>query len=171
MKVAAQMKEPESVADYPRPPRLERGDRHVRVLFGGEVVADTHRALRILETGHPPTYYIPPGDVRKEFLRSVERRSMCEWKGLARYFDLEVKGRRSAEAAWSYPEPTRDFGTLKGHIAFYAGRTDGCYVDGEKVKPQPGSFYGGWITAEIRGPFKGDGGTLPVSENPETGLQ
>jgi hypothetical protein len=96
---------------------------------------------------------------------------MCEWKGLARYFDLEVKGRRSAEAAWSYPEPTRDFGTLKGHIAFYAGRTDGCYVDGEKVKPQPGSFYGGWITAEIRGPFKGDGGTLPVSENPETSLQ
>jgi uncharacterized protein (DUF427 family) len=158
------MRQMERVSDYPRPPRLERADCHVRVLFGGEVVADTHRALRVLETSHPPTYYIPPGDVRKEFLRSVERRSVCEWKGLARYFDLEVKGRRSPEAAWSYPEPTRDFGALKDHIAFYAGRTDGCYVDGEKVQPQPGLFYGGWITAEIFGPFKGDLGILPEGQ-------
>jgi uncharacterized protein (DUF427 family) len=149
------MKEPESVWDYPRPPRLERIDYHIRVLMGGEVVAETHRALRVLETSHPPTYYIPPGDVRMEFLKPGKRRSVCEWRGQAWYFDLEVNGRRSGEAAWSYPDPTVDFSALKDHLAFYAGSTDGCYVDGEKVKPQPGSFYGGWITAEIRGPFKG----------------
>jgi len=165
------MRELERVSDYPRPPRLERSDCHVRIFLGGEVVADTRRALRVLETSHPPTFSIPPEDVRKEFLGPVERRSACEWKGLARYFDLEVKGRRSAEAAWTYPEPTPDFDALKDHIAFYAGRTDGCCVDGEKVRPQPGSFYGGWITAEIRGPFKGDPDIPPARQSPEKGSQ
>jgi uncharacterized protein (DUF427 family) len=150
------MKEPESVWDYPRPPRLERVEYHIRVLMGGEVVAETHRALRVLETSHPPTYYIPPEDVRMEFLKPVRRLSLCEWKGQARYFDLEVKGRRSAEAAWSYAEPTPGFTALKDHLAFYAGSTDGCPVDGEMVQPHRGAFYGGWITPEIQGPFKGD---------------
>jgi uncharacterized protein (DUF427 family) len=150
------MAERESVWDYPRPPRLERSDRHIRVLFAGEVVADTRRALRVLETSHPPTYYIPLEDVREELLRPGERRSVCEWKGQARYFDLAVRNRRTADAAWSYPNPTPNFLPLKNYIAFYPGRTDGCYVDSEKVKPQPGSFYGGWITADTQGPFKGE---------------
>ena len=113
-------------------------------------------SLGKVETGHPPTYYIPPEDVRGELLRRGKRRSLCEWKGQARYFDLEVRDRRSADAAWSYPNPTPAFLALRDYIAFYPGRTDGCYVDGEKVKPQPGSFYGGWITADIQGPFKGE---------------
>jgi len=150
----------ESVWDYPRPPRVEQVDRLVRVLFAGEVVGETRRALRVLETSHPPSYYIPPEDVRQDMLRPAAGRSICEWKGEARYFDLEVRDRRSARAGWSYPDPAAAFLALKDYVAFYAGRTDGCFVDGERAVAQPGSFYGGWITSGIIGPFKGEPGVF-----------
>lgn len=148
----------ESVWDYPRPPRVEPVDRPIKVLFAGVVVAETRRALRVLETSHPPAYYLPPADVRLDLLQPAAGRSICEWKGEARYFDLVVGGRRSAAACWCYPDPTAEFVSLKDYLAFYAGRTDGCFVDGEKVVAQPGSFYGGWITSGIVGPFKGEPG-------------
>jgi uncharacterized protein (DUF427 family) len=148
----------ESVWDYPRPPRVETTDRRIKVLFAGEVVAETRRALRVLETSHPPVYYIPLEDVKKDVLRPASGSSVCEWKGEASYFDLEVDGRRSAVACWCYADPSPAFRELKGCVAFYAGRTDGCFVDREKVVAQPGSFYGGWITSEIEGPFKGEPG-------------
>jgi uncharacterized protein (DUF427 family) len=148
----------ESVWDYPRPPRVETTDRLIKVLFAGKVVAETRRALRVLETSHPPAYYIPLEDVKKDVLRPGPGSSICEWKGEASYFALEVNGRRSDAACWSYTDPAPAFRALKGCVAFYAGRTDGCFVDGEKVLAQSGSFYGGWITSEIEGPFKGETG-------------
>jgi uncharacterized protein (DUF427 family) len=150
----------ESVWDYPRPPRLEPSTRLVRVLFNGEVVAETRRALRVLETSHPPTYYIPPEDVRPRLLERSSRSSFCEWKGRARYLSLKVGDRRSPDAAWSYPDPSPAFAALRDHLAFYPSRVDECIVDGEVVRSQPGDFYGGWITAEVVGPFKGDPGTM-----------
>ncbi len=150
----------ESVWDYPRPPRIEAEDRRVRVEHGGEVVADSDRALRVLETASPPTIYVPAEDVRTELLSEVaSKHSLCEWKGLAHYFHLDVGGARAEAAAWSYPEPRGAFAELGDHFAFYAGRVDACYLDGERVQPQGGSFYGGWVTAEIEGPYKGEPGT------------
>lgn len=150
----------ESVWDYPRPPRLEPSARRIRVEFGGVVIADTRRALRVLETSHPPVYYIPREDVRAECLRSAGGRSYCEWKGTASYWTVEVNGRRAEKAAWSCEAPARAFAPIRGHLAFYAGRMDACWVDDERVAAQPGDFYGGWITAEIEGPFKGGPGTM-----------
>lgn len=150
----------ESVWDYPRPPRLEASDRHILVLFAGEHIAETKRAVRVLETSHPPVYYIPPEDIRMEFLHPETRSTFCEWKGRAAYYSLEVKGRVSKNAAWYYPQPVRGYESLKDLVAFYPGRVDACYLDGERVEPQPGDFYGGWITSEIVGPFKGGPGTL-----------
>lgn len=149
----------ESVWDYPRPPRLEPVTRRVRVAFGGEVVADTVRAWRILETSHPPTYYLPPEDVRFEFVEPAEGGSYCEWKGHARYWTVRVGHREAPRVAWSYPEPTPAFAALRDHLAFYAAPMDACHVGEERVRPQPGRFYGGWITAELVGPFKGEPGT------------
>ncbi len=149
----------ESVWDYPRPPQLEPSAKHVQVVFGGETIADTHRAMRVLETSHPPVYYIPTEDVRMDYLTPSERRSLCEWKGSASYYTIAV-GHRSAEnAAWTYPRPTEDFAAIMDYVAFYPSRMDDCFVDGERVEAQPGDFYGGWITREIVGPFKGDAGT------------
>jgi uncharacterized protein (DUF427 family) len=150
--------EKESVWNYPRPPRLEPVNRHIRVLFAEMVVAETRQALRVLETSHPPTYYIPPEDVRQDLIRVTTVHSICEWKGEAQYFDLQLGERRSANACWSYPNSSSAFLPLKDYIAFYADRTDGCFVDGERVTAQPGPFYGGWITSEIVGPFKGEPG-------------
>jgi uncharacterized protein (DUF427 family) len=150
----------ESVWDYPRPPRLEPSTRLIRVVFDGQVIAETRRALRVLETSHPPVYYIPPEDIRPEFLEGSARSSYCEWKGRARYHSLKVGDRRSRDAAWSYPEPTAAFAAIRGHLAFYPSRVDECRVDGEVVQSQPGDFYGGWITADVVGPFKGDPGTM-----------
>jgi uncharacterized protein (DUF427 family) len=150
----------ESVWDYPRPPRLEPSTRLVRVLFNGQVVAETSRALRVLETSHPPVYYIPAEDIKRKFLERSSRSSFCEWKGRARYHTLHVGDRQSADAAWSYPEPTQAFEPIRDHLAFYPSRVDECTVDGEVVRSQPGDFYGGWITQEIVGPFKGDPGTM-----------
>ncbi len=150
----------ESVWDYPRPPRVEACDRSVRVEHGGEVVARSDRALRVLETASPPTIYIPAADVRVELLVEVEgQHTYCEWKGRASYFDLETGAERAAAAAWRYPDPRDAFANLRDHIAFYAGRVDACYLGEERVRPQGGSFYGGWVTDEIEGPYKGEPGT------------
>jgi uncharacterized protein (DUF427 family) len=146
----------ENVWDYPRPPALVPCTRRVRVLAGGEVVADSHAALRVLETSHPPTIYVPPGDVRRDLLVPSGRRTLCEFKGLADYFD--VLGSR--EAAWSYPDPVPRYADLRDHVAFYPGRVDACYLGEERVDPQPGDFYGGWLTSDIAGPVKGGPGTL-----------
>jgi uncharacterized protein (DUF427 family) len=149
----------ESVWDYPRPPRLEASQRRVRVEFAGELIADTTRAYRVLETSHPPVYYIPPEDVRSETLRPSRRHSFCEWKGRASYYDLVVGERVVRDAAWYYPDPTSPFVAIRDHVAFYPGRVDAAFVDDEQVQAQAGDFYGGWITAEIEGPFKGGPGT------------
>ncbi|MDP9068977.1 MAG: DUF427 domain-containing protein [Actinomycetota bacterium] len=145
----------ESVWDYPRPPRLEPSRRHVRVVFANEAVAESGSALRVCETAGPPVYYVPPQDVRMDLLVPVEHASFCEWKGHASYFDLDLGGRVSHRAAWSYAQPTEPFRQLQGFIAFYPGRVDAAYLDDERVRPQPGDFYGGWITDDIVGPFKG----------------
>jgi uncharacterized protein (DUF427 family) len=122
-------------------------------------VADSTTALRVLETAGPPTIYVPTVDVRTEHLRPATGSSWCEWKGQAAYFDVAVGDRTAEQAAWTYPNPSAPFGALAGHVAFFAGRMDVCYLDDEVVIPQPGSFYGGWITADIVGPFKGEPGT------------
>lgn len=149
----------ESVWDYPRPPRLEPAGKVLRVDFADETIALTERGFRVLETSHPPVYYIPPQDVRREFLFEVPGRSFCEFKGIAQYWSLDVNGRHALQAAWSYPEPNSAFAAIEDHLAFYASRVDACWVGEEQVKPQEGDFYGGWITASIVGPFKGGAGT------------
>ena len=150
---------PESVWDYPRPPAVEPTTERIRVVLGGTVVADTINAFRVLETSHPPVYYIPPDDINMSYVRLVQKGSWCEWKGQAVYFDIVVGGKIADKAAWSYPKPTPSIAAIKDHVAFYAGLMDRCLVDGEEVTPQPGGFYGGWITSDIVGPFKGEPGT------------
>jgi uncharacterized protein (DUF427 family) len=149
----------ESVWDYPRPPRLEPSSRLVRVVFAGQLLAESRRALRVLETSHPPNYYIPPEDVALAFLAETASSSHCEWKGRARYYAATVGRHRVEDVAWSYPRPTTTFAALAGYLSFYPGRVDACYLDDERVMPQEGSFYGGWITSEIVGPFKGGPGS------------
>ncbi len=145
----------ESVWSYPRPAVAEACTRHVRIVHRGQVIADTRASVRTLETSHPPTYYIPRSDVAPDVLRPTARRSLCEWKGQASYFDVLAGGDVFADAAWGYPAPTPAFAALAGHVAFYAASFDDCTVDGERVTPQPGGFYGGWITSHEAGPFKG----------------
>lgn len=149
----------ESVWDYPRPPRVEATSKLIRVVFNGETVAESTRAYRILETSHPPAYYIPPEDVRMDLLTPTAKRTFCEFKGAASYWTLQVGDRVSENAAWSYPRPTPGFEDIQDYLCFYASRVDACYVDGEQVQPQAGDFYGGWITSDIVGPFKGGPGT------------
>ena len=144
----------ESVWDYPRPAIAQATARHLRIVHRGIVVADTRDAVRTLETSHPPTYYFPPHDVAAD-LRDSPGTSFCEWKGNAHYHDVIVGGDAIERAAWSYPDPTAAFAGLRDHIAFYAAAFDACYVDDEIVVPQPGGFYGGWITSDLAGPFKG----------------
>lgn len=152
----------ESVWDYPRPPRLEPTARRLRMVHAGQPVAETRLALRVLETSHPPVYYLPPGDFTPGVLRrSAQRPSFCEFKGLATYWDLQLPGVATVRSAgWSYEAPTPAFAALAGFVAVYASRVDECWVDDERVLPQPGDFYGGWITRDLRGPFKGAPGTL-----------
>lgn len=147
----------ESVWDYPRPPTTERSTRHVKVLFNGEVTAETERAIRVLETSPAPTYYIPPEDVRRNILEKTATRTRCEWKGEAHYFDVCGGSRVAHEAAFAYPEPTEAFDELHGYIAFYPDKVE-CRVDGERVRPQAGGYYAGWITHEVVGPFAGAAG-------------
>ena len=150
----------ESVWDYPRPPRLEPSTADIQVVLGGEVIARTHASWRVLETSHPPVHYLPPSAFEPGTMSPVEGESWCEWKGVAKYWALRGGGIEALEAAWSIEQPTRDFTAIRGYIAVYAGRVDECRVDGEIVVPQPGEFYGGWITARIKGPFKGLPGTM-----------
>ena len=152
----------ESVWDYPRPPRLEAAGHRIRIVHGGVTIADSMQALRILETSHPPVYYLPPGEVAIQYLvRSTRNSSHCEFKGLATYWSISMQPEMvSRDAAWSYENPTAKYQELRGHLAFYASRVDECYVDDEQVIAQPGDFYGGWITSHVTGPFKGAPGTL-----------
>ena len=146
----------ESVWDYPRPPILEPTNKQIKVIFNGELLANTRSAIRVLETSHPPVYYIPSEDIRMEYLTPSKGSSWCEWKGKASYYNIRIGDKISEKGAWTYPKPTPYFEPFKDHLAFYAWAMDQCFVDGELVRPQPGKFYGGWITAEIVGPYKGD---------------
>jgi uncharacterized protein (DUF427 family) len=150
----------ENVEDYPRPPRMEPVSDRLRVIFGGVTIAETTRALRILETWHAPTYYIPPEDVVMAALVPSQRQSHCEWKGRAAYFDLVLDGRRSRTAAWCYPAPAARYAALKDHLSFYAGSVDAAHVGDLRVQPQPGDFYGGWVTPNLTGRIKGAAGTM-----------
>jgi uncharacterized protein (DUF427 family) len=146
----------ESVWDYPRPPRIERSLKEIKIVFDEVIIAQSNKTYRILETSHPPAYYLPPEDIKLEYLRSVSaHKSFCEWKGVASYYNLQVK-REVVNAAWYYSQPTEEFAIIKDYIAFYPSKMDACYVDNELVTAQVGDFYGGWITQDIVGPFKGD---------------
>jgi uncharacterized protein (DUF427 family) len=150
----------ESVWDYPRPPRLERSEKHIEVWLGGVKIADTRDSYRVLETSHPPGYYLPPSAFLPGVLSLAPGSSVCEWKGRASYWTLAAGGRTVPAVAWSYESPTPDFAPVAGYVALYAGRVDRVTVDGEDVVPQPGQFYGGWITNDIVGPFKGIPGSM-----------
>ena len=149
----------ESVWSYPRPPRLERTPRLIEVWLGGQLIAQTRAAFRVLETSHPPTYYLPAEAFAPGVLRPAPGGSVCEFKGEATYWTLVSGSRVAGAAGWSYESPTPAFAEMAGHVAVYAGRMDECRVDGERVTPQPGGFYGGWITGDVVGPFKGEPGT------------
>ncbi|WP_193614674.1 DUF427 domain-containing protein [Nocardioides lijunqiniae] len=149
----------ESVWDYPRPPRVEPSSEHVEILLGGQVVARSDVSWRVLETSHPPTYYLPRAAFAPGVLREAEGATWCEWKGQAAYFDLVVGSTVAARAAWTYPDPSAGFEVIADAVAVTPLLVEQCTVDGEAVTPQPGGFYGGWITSRVAGPFKGGPGT------------
>ncbi|MEM6385455.1 MAG: DUF427 domain-containing protein [Pseudomonadota bacterium] len=148
----------ENVQDYPRPPALEAVPQTLRVMLGGETVAESARCLRVLETHHAPTYYFPAEDVVAK-LTSSAGSTFCEWKGHAAYFDVESGGAMAKRAAWAYPKPTAKFRDLTDYVSFYAGAMEACFVGEERVIPQPGDFYGGWVTRNLQGQVKGAAGT------------
>jgi uncharacterized protein (DUF427 family) len=150
----------ESVWDYPRPPRLERTAARLEVVLDGRVIARTTHGRRVLETSHPPTYYLPMDAFDPDVLVPGEGSSWCEWKGAASYFDLVAEETVATRAAWTYPRPTPGFEDLAGAVAVMPGLVERCLVDGEVVQPQPGNFYGGWVTSSVVGPFKGEPGTF-----------
>jgi uncharacterized protein (DUF427 family) len=149
----------ESVWDYPRPPRVEPVPERLRVVLGGEAVADTTRGWRVLETSGAPVYYLPRADCADGALEPSGRRTFCEWKGVAAYWTVRGGDRVEVDAAWGYPDPTARFEVLRDTVAFYCGRMDACFVGDERAEPQPGGFYGGWVTSRVVGPFKGEPGT------------
>ncbi|ACK66101.1 protein of unknown function DUF427 [Rippkaea orientalis PCC 8801] len=149
----------ESVWDYPRPAILQDTDKHLKIICNGVVLAETRKGKRVLETSHPPCYYFPPEDVKLEHLIETQKQSVCEWKGRCRYYDIKIGERYIKSAAWAYLDTTPNFATLKGYYSFYGSLMDTCYVNDELVTPQAGDFYGGWITSDIVGPFKGEPGT------------
>lgn len=149
----------ESVWGYPRPPRVEPVRKRVTIVHAGQTIVDSDRCLRVLETSHPPVYYVPRDDIAEGVLEPGEGRSYCEFKGVAGYWDLVVGGTRVPQAGWSYERPVPAYAEIEGFVAFYPSRVDECRVGGERVVPQEGDFYGGWITPEITGPFKGGPGT------------
>jgi uncharacterized protein (DUF427 family) len=150
----------ESVWDYPRPPAVDPALRHIEVIHRGLTIVDSHRPIRILETSQPPAYYVPPDDVRMDLLFKDKARTYCEWKGAASYYGLRLPdGEVVFDVAWSYLTPNRPYAAIAGWLAFYAQKVDECRVDGEVVHPNPGAFYGGWITSDVVGPFKGSPGT------------
>jgi uncharacterized protein (DUF427 family) len=150
----------ESVWDYPRPPALVASDEEVIVVLGGVEICETRTSWRVLETSHPPTYYLPQNAFVDGALRPARGHSFCEWKGDASYFDIVGGERTAVKAGWYYPHPTGRYGALRHHVALYAGAMDYCLVDGERVVPQPGGFYGGWVTSAVSGPFKGIPGSM-----------
>lgn len=152
-------KQEESVWDYPRPPRLEAFHGTVKVIARGITMAESSGSYRVLETSHPPVYYIPVEDIASEYLKKTDKTTVCEFKGKATYWHLKIGEEMIENAAWSYENPVPAYGAIAGYLAFYAEKMDACYVNGEQVKPQEGNFYGGWITSNIRGPFKGAKGT------------
>jgi len=149
----------ESVWDYSRPPRLEVSSKRIKVVFNGVTIADSQQTQRVLETSHPPVYYIPPEDIKMEYLTPTNQQSFCEWKGVANYYTIVVGDQQETNAAWYYSNPTLEFAPIKNYVAFYPSKMEACYVDEEQVKAQPGDFYGGWITNDIVGPFKGATGS------------
>ena len=149
----------ESVWDYPRPPIIEDVSQHVRVVFNGEVIADTRNAKRVLETSHPPSYYIPFEDLNTAYLTETSHKTFCEFKGRASYWNVQVRDQESVNAGWSYANPTQGFEEIKDYVTFYPSRVDACFVGDERVRAQEGDFYGGWITSNIVGPFKGGVGS------------
>jgi uncharacterized protein (DUF427 family) len=149
----------ENVQDYPRPPAVEPVADRLSVVLGGVEVAATTRGYRVLETHHAPTYYFPPEDIAPGALRAAAGSSFCEWKGAARYFDVAGGGRTASRAAWAYPAPTPAFAAIAGYVAFYPAPMDGCFVGDVQVRPQPGGFYGGWVTPNLYGIVKGGPGT------------
>ena len=150
----------QSVWDYPRPPRVESVAERIRAVVDGLTIADTLHAQRVLETSHPPVYYLPREDVRMDLLVSGQGGSVCEWKGRATYLTLELPGRRIVDIAWAYERPLAGYESIAGHLAFYASKLDEAWVGSERATSQPGGFYGGWVTADIVGPFKGGPGSL-----------
>lgn len=150
-----------SVWDFPRPPAIEPEPRKIRVIFNGTEIVRTSAAYRVMETSHPYVFFIPPGDIAENALQPVPgRRSMCEWKGQARYFDVVVGDRIADSAAFAYDDPVPAFRAIAGYPSIYAGAMDACFVGDERVTPQPGGFYSGWITSDVTGPFKGGPGTM-----------
>ncbi len=150
----------ESVWDYPRPPRLERSPEQLKIIFNDLIIANTKDSYRVLETSHPPVYYLPPTDICMEYLQNSDQKSsFCEWKGFAGYYHIEVNKKRINNAAWFYNDPTSKFTEIKNYVAFYPAVMDACYVGEQLVRPQPGEFYGGWVTDNIVGPFKGEPGS------------
>jgi len=145
----------ESVWDYPRPPKLEKMEGTVEVFFAGRRIASSGNALRILETSHPPTVYIPIADIEEDVLIKSEQTTFCEWKGKGNYYHLESGSQRVENAAWYYPDPKKAYHALKDHLSFYPSKVEACFINGEKAEAQEGDFYGGWITSKIVGPFKG----------------
>ena len=145
----------ESVWDYPRPPRMEACHKHLRVIFNGVEIINSHTSYRILETSHPPTYYISPDDVQMAYFQEINQSSLCEWKGRASYYDISVNGKTAKGAAWFYQQPSAPYQAMMGYVALYAHLMEACYVNDERVDAQAGGFYGGWITSDVVGPFKG----------------
>ena len=143
----------ESVWDYPRPPKVEETKKQIRVVYDSVVIAETNRAIRVLQTGQAPVYYIPQEDIRMEYMMPVQKTSTCEFKGVASYYNVKGKTKENANAAWTYRDPTEGYEKIRNYIAFYPRAMDSCFVDGELVRPEPGEYLGGWITNDIVGPF------------------
>ena len=149
----------ESAWNYPRPPRLEQSAKTIEIIFDGQTLAKSSRSWRVLETSHPPVYYVPLEDINGDLLKISAQTSFCEWKGVAHYYTVASGDVIARDAGWYYPDPTPEFAPIANYVAFYPLRMDACFVDGERVQAQPGDFYGGWITADIVGPFKGGAGS------------
>jgi uncharacterized protein (DUF427 family) len=137
---------------------MEPSEEHVKVVYAGHVIAESRRSMRILETSHAPTYYIPPEDIKFELLQQRSRTTWCEWKGQAHYYDLKVGEDVAANVAWAYADPSSPYEDIRDYLSFYPSRVE-CYVDGERAESQAGGFYGGWVTSRVVGPFKGEPGT------------
>ena len=146
---AASIYAAEKVCDYPKPPKVEETSKNVKVVFNEAVIAETTHAIRVLQKDHPPVYYIPRQDIHMEYLTATSKTSTCEFKGKAFYYDIKVGSKSVATVGWAYPEPTKGYDAIKDYIAFYPGKMDACYVDGERVTPEPGDYFGGWVTKDI----------------------